>query len=406
VTPARTGGSSSAWAHHWCIAPDVDFLNHGSFGACPRVVLDHQTELRNELERQPVAFFMRRLEPLLDTARVSLARLIRAHPEDVVFVRNATWAVNSVLRSLPLAPGDELLVTDHVYNACRNVVEYVAGCSGARMRVAKVPFPLRAREEATRAVVEAVTPRTKLLLLDHVTSPTGLVLPVEDIARALADHPVRILVDGAHAVGQVDLDLHALGVHYYTSNCHKWLCSPKGSAFLWVRRDLQHEVRPAVLSHGANSTRVDRSRWLLEFDWAGTDDPTPWLCMPTAIDFLQGLLPGGLPALRAHNRALLLAGRAILCRALGCEAPAPEDMLAALATLPLPTGDPREDSCVTGTDPLGDALFARGIEVPIMRWPSDATRWIRISAQIHNSVDQYERLAEALTELTGGAARR
>jgi len=386
----------SAFAAHWDLDPEVVFLNHGSFGACPRVVLQHQHELRRRLEREPVLFFGRELEGLLDAARRDLAELVHADADDLAFVPNATTGVNTVLRSLAFAPGDELLVTDHEYNACRNALEFVAARSGARIVTVAIPVPVPSAQAVHDAVLAAVTDRTRLLLIDHVTSPTGLVLPIDTIVPALHARGVDTLVDGAHAPGMLPLDLSRLGAAYYTGNCHKWLCSPKGSALLFVRRDRQDRIRPLAISHGANSPRGDRSRFRLEFDFTGTDDPTPFLCVPAARRFLAGLLPGGLPALQRHNHDLACRGRALLCQRLGTDALAPESMLGSLASVVLPPTDAAPVG-PHGLDPLHVALFERHrIEVPVMRWPHPQLRLLRISPQIYNSIGQYEYLARAL----------
>ncbi len=392
-------------ARFWTLDPAVTFLNHGSFGACPRPVLEAQQRLRERLERQPVRFFVRDLEPLLDDARSALAAFLGADPEGLVFVTNATTAVNAVLRSLALAPGDQLLVTDHAYNACRNALDFVAVAARAEIVVVPVPFPLASADAVVEAVLARATPRTRLALLDHVTSPTGLVLPIERLVRELAGRGVDTLVDGAHAPGMLPLDLGALGAAYYAGNCHKWLCAPKGAGFLHVRRDRQGGVRPVVISHGANNPRTDRSRLLLEFDWTGSHDPTPYLCVPEALRFLGGLLPGGWPALMARNRALALEARHILCSALGAEAPAPEDMVGALAAVPLPDGSAAPGRSPLYVDPLQDVLLERyGIEVPIVPWPAPPKRLVRVSCQAYNAREDYERLAAALGELTRNAA--
>lgn len=392
------GRSATEWARLWPLDPRVVFLNHGSFGACPHAVIEAQQRLRDRMEAEPVRFLYRELEGLLDVTRATLAAFVGAHADDLAFVPNATSGVNTVLRSLAFAPGEELLTTDHAYNACRNALELVTGRSGARVVVAPVPFPIDSPDRVVEAVVGRVTPRTRLALLDHVTSPTGIVFPIARLVSELAARGVDALVDGAHAPGMVALDLDALGAAYYTGNCHKWICAPKGAAFLHVRRDRQGEIRPLTISHGANSSRTDRSRFRLEFDWTGTNDPTAYLCVPEAIRYMGSLLPGGWPALMAHNRATALGAREILGKALGVAPPCPEEMIGSLAAVPLPSAPPVTGP--RGADPVQAALFERfGIEVLAFTWPAFATRILRVSAQLYNTAADYERLAEALADL-------
>jgi isopenicillin-N epimerase len=388
--------SPSPFAIHWDLDPCIVFLNHGSFGACPRAVLAEQHEWQRRMEREPVRFLHRELETHLDAARAALAALLRCAADDVAFVPNATTGVNTVLQSLDLGAGDEILVTDHGYNACRNAAMLVCDRSGARIATAAIPFPITDAQTVVDRVLAAVTPRTKLCMIDHITSPTGLVLPIEPIVRALAERGIDTLVDGAHAPGMLPLDLDALGAAYYTGNCHKWLCAPKGCAFLHVRKDRQRGVRPLVISHGANANRTDRSRFRLEFDFTGTADYTPFLALPTAIAFLQALLPGGLDELRARNHALTRRGRDLLCARLRTAAPAPDAMLGSLAAVPLPLVD--EPTVGTlGLDPLQVELFDRHrIEVPVMRWATPKLRLLRIACQIYNSEAQIAALAAAL----------
>jgi isopenicillin-N epimerase len=374
----------------WTLSPSITYLNHGSYGATPRVVQQAQSRLRDELESGPVHFMGKRLEPLLDAARARLAGLVGARTDDLVFVPNATHGVNAVLRSLAFGPGDELLTTDHAYNACRNALDEVAARTGARVTVARLPWPLTSRGGVVDAVVGAFTPRTRLLLLDHVTSPTAAVLPVERLVPEARARGIFTLVDGAHAPGMVPLALTALDADAYTGNCHKWLCAPKGAAFLWVAPRHQSSLRPLATSHGRNSPRTDRSRFQLEFDWTGTADPTAALCLPAALDFLEGLLPGGLPGLMAHNAALARTGRDTLARALGVEPPVADELLGSMAALPLPPGD---------APALHDALYDAGFEVPVIPFPAAPSRLVRISAQAYNRPSEYEALAAALPAL-------
>lgn len=372
------------------------FLNHGSFGACPTAVLDAQSEWRARMEREPVLFLHRELEHHLDAARASLGEFLGADPDDLAFVTNATVGVNTVLRSLRLAPGDEVVTTDHEYNACRNALDSVAASAGARVVQAQIPFPGCTPDGVVDAIAAVLSPRTRLVLIDHVTSPTGLVFPVERVIAIARTRGIDVLVDGAHAPGMLDLDLGTLGAAYYTGNCHKWLCAPKGAAFLWVRRDLQAQVRPLVISHGANSPRTDRSRFRLEFDFVGTGDYTPFLTVPTALTTMAGIVTGGFPALRAHNHALTCYGRDVLCRVLGIAAPAPDGMLGSLAAVPLPDADAPALPPL-GLDPLQVRLFdEHAIEVPVPAWPRRPKRLLRISAQAYNTRAQYDHLAAAL----------
>lgn len=385
---------------HWSLDPSVTFLNHGSFGACPIPVLEYQVGLRQRMERQPVQFFVRDLEGLLDEARAALGDFLGAPAGDLAWVSNATTAVNAVLRSLRLEPGDELLTTDHEYNACRNVLDFVARRAGAQVVVANLPFPIAGPDQVIEAVMDRVTGRTRLALLDHVTSQTGLVLPIEALVRELRTLGVETLVDAAHAPGMLPLELAAIGAAWYTGNCHKWICAPKGAAFLYTRPDMQQQTRPAVISHGANSMRSGRSRYLVEFDWTGTDDPTAFLSVPAAIRFMGELMPGGWAAVRETNRRLVLRGRELLCNSLGIDPPCPDEMIGSLASLPIPDGDGRIGDSPLYADPLQDRLLQRfHIEVPVIPWPAPPKRLIRISGQVYNQDGDYERLRDALRAL-------
>ena len=389
----------------WLLDREIIFLNHGAFGACPRPVLEFQTEWRLRMERQPLQFLVRELESHLDVARAALAQFVGADADDLVFVPNATSGVNTVLRSLEFKPGDELLVTNQEYNASRNALDFVAERSGARVVVAKIPFPFRNADELVEPVLHCVTPRTRLALLDHVTSQTGIILPIARLVDELNRRGVDTLVDGAHMPGMVPLKLNQLGAAYYTGNCHKWLCAPKGAALLHVRRDKQELIRPLTISHGANSARKDRSRFQLEFGWPGTWDASAALSVPEAIRFVGSLLPGGWPEIMANNRALALAARKILGEALSVPEPCPEEFIGSLATISLP--DAPSDAwprLPLNEYPLQDALrLKHSIEVPIIAWPAPPKRLLRISAQLYNSLPQYELLAKSLIEELTGA---
>lgn len=384
-------------AQHWDLDPEVVFLNHGSFGACPRVVLAAQQALRAEMERQPVRFFTRRLPELYDRARAAVAAFVGSAPENLVFVRNATIGVNTALRAFPLEPGDEVLVTDQGYNACNNAAARWAVERGASVVQVHLPFPCSGPDSVTAAIEAALTPRTRLALVDAVTSPTGLVMPLEDIVPALKARGVETLVDGAHAIGMLPLALDRLGAAYFTSNAHKWLCAPKGAAILHVRPDMQEGFFPLATSHGMNRAAPGRPRLWTEHDWTGTDDFSPALVLPECIDFLQGVLPGGIEAVRAHNHDLVVRARAMLSERLETAPAAPEAMLGSLATLRIPGAPPAGSTALDFADPLASALADRNIEVPVFPWR--AQRLLRISAQVYNTMEDYEALADAIAEI-------
>jgi isopenicillin-N epimerase len=385
----------SRFRRHWLLAPGTVFLNHGSFGACPKPVLEFQSELRRQMEAEPVQFLWRRYEERLDPVRAQAARFLGAQARDLVFVTNATTGVNAVVRSLKLRRGDELLTTNQDYNACHNVVAEAAHRAGAKLVTARVPFPLASPDELVEAVLGAVTRRTRLAMLDHITSNTALVVPVARLVRELEARGVDTLVDGAHAPGMAALNLSQLSPAYYTGNLHKWVCAPKGAAFLWVRRDKQVRLQPAVISHGNNTPRPGHSAFQDRFDWAGTFDPSAWLCVGEAIRWMEKLFPGGWPAIREANHDLAVRARRLLCERLEIEPPCPEEMLGSMATLPLPErfqGRPRNGKCEAEQLRLYDDF---GIEVPFVR--VGKRRYFRISAQLYNSLAEYECLAQALS---------
>jgi isopenicillin-N epimerase len=443
----------------WGFDSSMAFLNHGSFGACPLPVLEYQRQLKQELERESMDFLMRKSQPLIDRSRQVLCELVGADPADLVFVANATAGVNAVLRSLSFQPGDEILTTAHDYNACRNAANYVAQRSGAKVVETPLPLPIDSPERVVDAVMEQVTARTKLAMLDHITSPTAIVFPIEEIVRRLAERNIDVLIDGAHAPGMVPLNLRRLGAAYYTGNCHKWLCAPKGAGFLHVRRDRQPGIVPPVIGHGYNKPRPGYTRFQDLFDWPGTFDPTPWICVGRSIELLSGLLEGGLPALMRRNNELAVWARRMLleqlCRTgfqpvdrgrtgfqpvdrgrtgfqpvdrgrtgfqpVDCQADCrstensrqvgnlsyeaknpvcPESMLGSMAAMVLPgdIGDRLDETTApTPTHWLcGELREKHGIEAVFYHFPAPPQGILRISAHAYNAPQQYERLADAL----------
>ena len=386
----------------WDFDPEITFLTHGTFGACPRPVLEYQAELVRLMEANPIRFFDRELEERLDTARREVAAFLNADPAGVVVVANATSGVATVLASLRLRPGDELLTNDHEYNATLNQLDAAADRARARVVRVRIPLPIRHPEEVVEAHLAAVTPRTRIALISHVTSPSGLVFPIETLVRELDRLGVDTVVDAAHAPGMVPLDLEALNAAYWTGNGHKWLCGPKTAGVLVVREDRRDGVLPLVTSHGRNDPRTDRPPLWKEFDWQGTLNLTAFLSLPDAFRVIGGLRPGGWPAHMTANRELALSARRLLHEALGTEPIAPESMIGSMASIALPAPLSNDEAAALTT-----ALATEDrIEVPAVPFPVRAARptpdaactngFIRISAQRYNEPSDYERLAEAL----------
>ena len=358
-----------------------------------------QNQWRARFEQNAMRFVLSELEPALDEARREVAAFVGADPADLAFVTNPTTGVGAVLASIAFRPDDEVLITDHGYNACNNAARYWTERAGARVAVARVPFPVRDDGEIMDAILAAVTPKTRFAIVDHVTSPTALVLPIGELVRELQARNVEVLVDGAHSPGMLPLDIASLGAEYFVGTLHKWCCAPKGVSILHVRSDKQSRVHPLVISHGYNSTRTDRSRYHLEFDWVGSHDPSGFLAAPAALRYLAGLLPGGLPgAHRAKPRARPRRSHAPRREARARPSPAPNRCSARWRRCSFPTiRSPQSKPGSPFSEPLTSNLRERHrFEVPVMLWPTPSSRLLRISAGPYNHLAQYERLAEAI----------
>jgi isopenicillin-N epimerase len=383
---------SSELSHHWSLDPEITLLNHGSFGACPRAVLARQQELRERMEARPVQFFQREFDEPLNAARVALAEFVGSDDEDIGLVSNVTNAINCVLRSLKFEPGDELLTTNHTYGAMKNVLQFVAERAGAKVVAADVPFPLKSSEQVTQAILNSVTEHTRIALIDHVASNSALVFPIREIVEKLSERGVDTLVDGAHAAGNIPLDLRAINAAYYAGNCHKWICTPKGAGFIRVRKDKQAGIYPSIISFGYAGS-VDGTGFHNAFMRRGTDDPSPLMCIPDTLKAMAALKPGGWPEIMSTNRNLALDARRVICERLGTELPCPDEMVCALASIAFKVNDQSREA------PIGTILLERwSIEVPILRWRNDGQNAVRISAQLYNTLEQYKYLAEALSE--------
>jgi isopenicillin-N epimerase len=415
----------------WTLNPALTFLNHGSFGACPRDIIAEYRRYQDLLERSPVAFFVREAPALLSEARSRFARELSAPPEGLCLVTNASEGVATTLSALDWEPGDEVVISRDGYGACKQMLRALSARFGVVTRLAPTPFAPVAhaahvaqasvgdaeawRQEVVRGFESVSGPSTRLWLIDHITSPTALIFPVERLVERARALGVVSLVDGAHAPGHVEVDVGALGADFYTGNAHKWLMSPKGCAALYIsergpRGEAWRErVTPLVVSHGYSAPPPLRLHAL--FDWTGTRDLSAWCALPYTLGWLEAR--GGWRALASRNRALALAARALLVEALwGAHSPPlpPEGALGQMAAVPLP-GDlvararalSGEQAGRYGLHPLQQWLFERGVEVPVIPAPYEgAPDFIRVSAQAYNALPQYERLAELLRALRAG----
>ncbi len=368
----------------FALMPGIDFLNNGSFGATPRVVTAAQDRLRERLEAQPVAFFVDELDGLLDAALERIAPLVGAPPDTLAFVDNATAGMMVLLESAPLAAGDVVLLTDHVYGAVRHAAHHVARRAGATVVEVAVPFPLDDPAQVVEAVRRAWPDRVKLAVFDHITSPTGLLLPIRELVELAHANGARVVVDGAHVPGHVGVDLASLGADGWVGNLHKWLFAPKSAAILHVPRQHQAGLHASVVSHGyGGGMRA-------ELHWLGTRDPSALLAAPAGLAYAESL---GIEQINAWQRTLREEAATLLTDAWGTRRPAPASMLGALATLELPFH-------ADGTPLVANSLRRRlwqehRIEVPII--PFGGRCWLRISAHVFNQLSDFERLASVVT---------
>lgn len=369
----------------WLLEDDLHFLNHGSFGACPRDVLIAQSEWRSKMERQPVHFITVEAPEQLIKSKKLVSDFLGAQTENVVFVENATSGVNAVVRSLmpTWKAGDELLTTTHVYGAMRQTLHYASDVMGTKVIEAKVPFPITSENEVVDVVRKAITDKTRFAIIDHVTSPTGLVYPIEKIIPLFKERGIPVMIDGAHAPGMLDVKIEKYGADYYTGNCHKWMFAPKGCAILWVAPEHQTKMHAHITSHNY------KAGFHQEFEWIGTRDLTPMLAASAAVGFINEY--GG-ENIRTYNHDLVVQARKMIAAKWNVALPAPESMIGSLSTIPVPGNISEHDSVAQKLhDRLRDEFRC---ELPVIFYGGNV--YIRISAQIYNEMSDYEHLAASL----------
>jgi len=393
---------SSGFRDLWSIRPGVTYLNHGSFGPSPRPVIAARQEWIERLEAEPMDFFVRQMEGHLEHARQRLGELVGTSAENLIFVDNATFGMNIVAACFPLATGDEVLATNHEYGAVLRIWRERCQKTGAKLIVQRLPEVFSSVEEVVEALFAGVTERTKLVVVSHITSPTALILPVEEICRRAHERGLRVCIDGPHALAAVPVDIDRLACDFYCASCHKWLSAPFGSGFLFVHPRWQQTVRPVVVSWGNSLSGRPRS-WQDEFIWSGTRDPSPFLAVPAAIDFLANLTHGpqgteGVGLFRAKSGELLGEARRKITSLTQLQpiGSGTYQWNATMMSFPLPSHirEPPEGH----THPLQAALWTRfQIEVPIVNW--NGRRYVRVSCHLYNDTADIDRLVAALGEL-------
>ena len=370
-------------------------LNHGSFGACPTEIINYQFELVKKMESLPTRFFTRIIKPLTKESMEILSSFVNVPAKDMVFVRNATTAANAVINSMPFQKGDEIVTTNLIYGSCRNALDHAAQTKGAVIKKAAIPFPVKSENEITESILGLITKKTKLIFIDHVTSETAMIMPVKKICNEANRLGIDIFIDGAHAPGMIPLDISAINPTYYTGNCHKWICAPKGSAFLYVRPDRQENTIPPVISNYFRQGETANEKLHNSFDWSGTMDYTSHACVGKTIEYLRDNIDGGWNEIMKRNHELAITGRNIIAKELHLDQYLPDELIGSMATIKLNSTAVIDPS--TGLDIIQIELLDKyNIETVITTLYPTKQRILRISAALYNNENDYELLAEAL----------
>ncbi|WP_395699914.1 aminotransferase class V-fold PLP-dependent enzyme [Aquabacterium sp.] len=396
MSTTDTARFGRAMLAHWYLDPQAVYLNHGTFGVAPRRVIEAQQALQRQIEAHPARFIARELMSLapepparptrLRAAAAAVAGFLGARGDDLVFVDNASAGVNAVLRSLRFAPGDEIVLFDQAYGAVARTAAFIARQTGAVVVTVPLPFPLRRAEDATGALEAALSPRTRLAIIDHISSETALLLPLQALAALCRARGVPVLADGAHAPGAIALDIPALGVDWYAANLHKWAFAPRGCGVLWAAPERREGLHPPIISWGLDVG------WHQEFDWTGTRDPSPFLCAPEGIRFIDEVL--GAEAMRRYNHALAWQAAGYLTARWGTAWETPQTLVGCMVSLPLPARLGQTADQAAGLREW--LLREHQIEVGVSA--RDGRLWLRVAAQVYNEMSDIERLAAAIDQ--------
>jgi isopenicillin-N epimerase len=389
--------SPSPLAHHWSLDPDLVFLNHGSFGATPNYVLEKQRGYIQQLESSPVEFSVRSMYPLYYASKKALAQFVGTSEHNMYFVPNTTVGVNHVLHNIHES-GKSWLSTNHAYGACAHALEQIAKLKNCQVIKAEIPYPIADEATILERIESAILPHTTIALIDYITSASAIIFPIKEIIKLLHAKNIEVIVDAAHAPGMVDFNLDALDADYFIANCHKWICSPKGSAFVYVHPRHQSKFKPIYYGFFNDWDTTDDRHWSNQFIWEGTRDYSPYLAVKDSLEFMPTLIDGGWTAIKKHNRELALAAAHLIADKLSVPLPAPASMLGSIINIPIPNDRIPDVKFNYYTSIKNELFHTYKIEIPSMLFPAP-TQYLRISAQLYNSMEQYAYLADSLGKM-------
>ncbi len=384
---------------NWNLDTNIVYLNHGSFGATPKKVLQAQQAIQAEMEAEAIDFFVDKLPTYIDESKTALAAFVGTSSNNIVFTPNTTTGVNTIFNSIACKPGDEWLVTNHTYGACVHAAKHYTHRNGATITTAQIPFPLQTDDEILDAIAAAITSKTTLALIDYITSATATIFPVKKIIELLHSKNIEVLIDAAHAPGMVDLNIDELKADYFVANCHKWICSPKGSAFIYVAPQYQSKIHPLIISHYNDTAEGTAAHWSNQFMFDGTHDYSAYITVKDAILEMQNIAKLDWAGIRNANHELVWTGANKIADAFDVKLPTPKHMVGTICNIPVLNGQLLQHKYMGKTE-LKQKLFDEfSIEVPLIIFPSAPTQWIRISAQLYNNMDQYDYLTDCLKKL-------
>jgi isopenicillin-N epimerase len=386
----------SPLAKHWSLNQNIVYLNHGSFGATPTKVLEKQHQLQLENEASSIEFYIDKLPDLINASKSVLANFVGTSKNNIAFVQNTTTGVNTILNSLATNEGDEWLTTNHAYGACAHAFNHYANKNKCLVNVANINYPITNKFQILESIEKSITPKTTIALIDYVTSASAIIIPIPEIIEMLHSKGIQVIVDAAHCPGMIDINLQQLKPDYLIANCHKWICSPKGSAFIYVAPQHQSMIHPLVISHYNDMAPNSDAHWSNQFMWDGTHDYSAYICVKDALEYMPSIINGGWQTIKTKNHELVWTAATKIANAFNVDIPAPKEMIGSICNIPMPNGEAPSRKFHSNVA-LKNLLFAKyNIEVPVFMFPTAPTQWLRISAQLYNCMDQYDYLLECL----------